>query len=51
MKLSEEGTQSWDDRVDEVIGGGEPFVDEEYNRKHPLPTPEEIKDILREYEA
>lgn len=48
VEMETEGVDAWNARVDEIIGGGVVFRDEEYNRTHPLPTDEEIERIIRE---
>ena len=49
--LSKKGIDAWNDRVDEVIGGGTPFIDEDYNHTHTIPSGAEIDEILIEYES
>ena len=51
VEMEKEGVEAWNDRVDEVIGGGECWTKEEsdaYNATHPIPSEEEIDRIIRE---
>jgi len=51
--LSPEGIKVWDDRLDEIIKCGEPINTpeiEEWKRRHPLPTDDELEEIFRRYE-
>lgn len=47
--LTKAGVEAWNEKVDEIIGGGEIFVDEEYNKEHPIPDDEELEELFRRY--
>ena len=51
-RRSQAGIDAWNEKVDEIIGFGEPWPKEkqdDYNREHPLPTQEEIDACLERY--
>ncbi len=50
-EMEKEGVEAWNDRIDEIIGGGECWPKEKadaYNAAHPIPSEEEIERIIRE---
>jgi len=53
IELTEYEKEYWKDRASEPLRF-EPYPDDvcdAYNKDHPLPTQEELDDILRRYEA
>lgn len=53
-ELSQAGIDAWNERADEDIRFGDPWPKEKaeaYNREHPAPTEEEIREFLEKYEA